>query len=526
MAPLAVQLIPPYKIMITLSTALRFDGVDDVVTIADNSAYSQPTTGAITISAWMNPDTLVMPNPEKGHTPGNYTHWMSKKDSNQNEWAFRMYNTGNTETPTRFNRISFYIFSLSGGEGSGAAFEDEVIPGQWIHVLGTVDAQYVSIFKNGVFQNKEDWVAFPVTLAEGTAPVRIGGRANDGFFKGMIDNVQIWNRVLTNDEISRLYREGETPSSGLVADWKMNEGSGTTVTDSSTTANNGTITGATYVTGLTQSRQPVSNQAFDNFGALDINRTNSYPRRKRVQAMSKSIELISTSSQYLTITDAAQSGLDVGTHDFIIGGWFLIKDRGALQMLMAKYSGASFANNASGVGWELMFRGDLASKGLQFRFNDGTSTGTTFTFSRYKLIGKWAHISIVVQRAGTVEIYINGIRYSAVDASMASETGTFSSSGDFFIGRQSGTGTTQYGNFCARDLFLYDLGDAGVTDFPTVQHAYIEPIYFRGQYPTSKLVSHWTLDNTLADDYGGNTLTSSGSPSFSSDVPLAVRTAS
>lgn len=65
-------------------------------------------------------------------------------------------------------------------------------------------------------------------------------------FVGDIDNPMIYNRVLSDAEIAA-YRYSVVPT-GPVMRLNFNEGSGTAVADSSGNGNNGTITGATWVT--------------------------------------------------------------------------------------------------------------------------------------------------------------------------------------------------------------------------------------------------------------------------------------
>ena len=71
-----------------------------------------------------------------------------------------------------------------------------------------------------------------------------------GYFKGVIRNVRVYNRGLSGDEVSALYRLGENKSldDGLVLDMPLNEGSGSTVFDKSKYSNNGTVNGATWTT--------------------------------------------------------------------------------------------------------------------------------------------------------------------------------------------------------------------------------------------------------------------------------------
>jgi hypothetical protein len=98
---------------------LKVTGVDSYVEIASVADYSIATTGELSVSAWMRPDTLDFPRWEET----GYVYWLGKGASGKQEWAFRMYNRDNTtETPPRPNRISVYTFNPDGGRELAAIF--------------------------------------------------------------------------------------------------------------------------------------------------------------------------------------------------------------------------------------------------------------------------------------------------------------------------------------------------------------------------------------------------------------------
>ncbi|MHC4240308.1 MAG: LamG-like jellyroll fold domain-containing protein, partial [Planctomycetota bacterium] len=80
-----------------------------------------------------------------------------------------------------------------------------------------------------------------------------GFRRTD-FFKGKIDDVKIYGRALSAEQIEQLYQsqaaiyQEPSASSGLIAHWKFDEGSGSIAYDS-VGKNHGTIHGATWTTG-------------------------------------------------------------------------------------------------------------------------------------------------------------------------------------------------------------------------------------------------------------------------------------
>jgi hypothetical protein len=186
------------------SQGVRLNGVDQYVEIADDDAWSQPTTGALTVVAWIQPDSLSMPAQEGS----GYIHWMGKGEPNEHEWAARMYQSGNSEG--RENRISFYAFNRDGGQGNGSYFQDPVIPGVWIMVAGIMNLTEVAIFKNGVQRDRDPLnqsvSGGPVITPENcSAPLRLGTRDMNCYFQGALDEVAIFRRELTATGLAALY---------------------------------------------------------------------------------------------------------------------------------------------------------------------------------------------------------------------------------------------------------------------------------------------------------------------------------
>jgi len=72
--------------------------------------------------------------------------------------------------------------------------------GEWHHITGTYDGEVFKCYIDG--QLGEEW-GYAGAMPENNASVTIGKRskANDTFFTGMIDEVAIFNRALTAEEI-------------------------------------------------------------------------------------------------------------------------------------------------------------------------------------------------------------------------------------------------------------------------------------------------------------------------------------
>lgn len=217
------------------SVYLDFDGTHSYVEIPNRSDFSVSTTGELTVSAWLRPDTLLFPSTEGE----GYVYLMGKGTRGQQEWAVRMYSQDNTVD--RGNRVSFYVFNLEGGLGVGSYFQDALDPGEWIHLVAVADGERTHIYKNGALR-KSDVYAGTITPRAGTAPVRLGTRDFQSYFPGALAGVRFWNRALSASEVGNLYNNGIVPPDGLVAEYLLD---GTIATDTAG-AHNGTISGATW----------------------------------------------------------------------------------------------------------------------------------------------------------------------------------------------------------------------------------------------------------------------------------------
>jgi len=205
-------------------SVLQFNGTStNYIEIPDNAVFSVATTGSLTVSAWMRPDTLSFPISEGGGSGDNtYVHWLGKGEEGQQEWTFRMYN--DDPTLARPSRISFYVFNpaASPGEtvnlGVGSYIPGPVTVGEWINVVGVADGgqQATLIYENGVPQEPQSWSKENIVPVHGTAPVRIATRDFASFFLGAIREVRFWNRALSAAEVQMVFTE-VIPPDGLVA---------------------------------------------------------------------------------------------------------------------------------------------------------------------------------------------------------------------------------------------------------------------------------------------------------------------
>jgi len=211
--------------------ALNFDGVNDIVTIADNNALDVTTN--YTIEAWIKPSTFSLLGGivSKYHT------------ASSNGYILRLTSTGD------FSGISFDEMNTSNGVLS---------LNKWNHIAAVKNGATRKLYINGV---EKTLTGTALTTAVNTDPVIIGqdfSSFGSRFFNGSIDEVRIWNTARTATEITNNMNISMSGNeTGLVANYNFDQGvangnntSITTLTDITANSLAGTISGVT-LTGTT-----------------------------------------------------------------------------------------------------------------------------------------------------------------------------------------------------------------------------------------------------------------------------------
>jgi hypothetical protein len=83
----------------------------------------------------------------------------------------------------------------------------------WDHYVATYDAGIMNLYKNGVFQSTGTFTYTNVSSAN--LPMYIGKGIGGGFFLGAIDDVGIWGRALSQQEIIDVYTNTVTSTKTL-----------------------------------------------------------------------------------------------------------------------------------------------------------------------------------------------------------------------------------------------------------------------------------------------------------------------
>jgi len=180
--------------------SLNFDGNDDYISIGDIDTLEVPSEGKLTIAAWVNRDTF------NSHDV--------------------IYSKTSDITSGAVDRLVFYISAGDGlvfiiGDGGNSHLHvsnREITQSGWYHVVVVFENTDESTFYvNGVADDSGLGAGFSQAMDNSDAVV-IGAESDGGYpFSGQIDDIRVYNYVLTQEQIRDIYNQGSVyfgPSTG------------------------------------------------------------------------------------------------------------------------------------------------------------------------------------------------------------------------------------------------------------------------------------------------------------------------
>jgi hypothetical protein len=150
----------------------------------------------ITVEAWVYPTSY-----------GYYRTMVTKRYYNEPGW-YAPYSAYQLD-PLSYNtlRPGFYVAILGIHRINTTPADVTIDLGYWYHLVGTYDGDKTRIYLNGEFIEEKDVPNDGIDLSSG--PLYIGGVPNsNNMFFGKIDEVAIYNRALTPEEIQQHYQNG------------------------------------------------------------------------------------------------------------------------------------------------------------------------------------------------------------------------------------------------------------------------------------------------------------------------------
>jgi hypothetical protein len=235
------------------NSAYHLDGVNDFITIPDSPSLRLNNA---TISSWISYSSaskmmLMVKHNLLDAYNANYAFEINEYTALKGPRILGMYDNGNCNS---YNWTNYHS-------------NTDIGDNQWHHLVGTFGPDFLKIYIDGNFIGQ---IATPNTVMNACAGSDfLIGRGWNGYpnwYSGKLDDLAIWNRVLTATEITNLYNEVPSYSDtcnavsgsltqGLVGYWPFCGNAN----DDSGHGNNGTVNGAT----LTTDRFGNSNSAYD-----------------------------------------------------------------------------------------------------------------------------------------------------------------------------------------------------------------------------------------------------------------------
>lgn len=363
---------------------------------------------------------------------------------------------------TRIPRFTIRDNSANTDSANGTVALDG---GRWHHLVGVKMASSIILYVDGV-KVAEDTSLSGTTYTFDRFTIGALNRTSlSNYFVGVIDEVHLWNRALSDSEVSDLYYNGlttgSTLASGLVGKWLFNEGSGSTAYDTSGNGNNGTITGATYTTDVPM----VARESADRSLIVDRNASALF------------------SGQYY------QADADfISTDDFTFAGW--------VKWAYIGNTGAPIFENG-----KIVFRTASSSR---LSFSSNYSNFITTPLATFRA-GEWVHV--IATRSGTSgSIYINNVLMTTGTAGTPT-AGT----GNVTVGATIAGATTFRGNM--NDLYFYNR---------VLTSDEREYLYKNKQVPTDGLLAYYKADhggsNLIDSSVNGRNMTGSTTMLWSTDT--------
>ena len=159
--------------------AYSFDGVNDIIT---TNQEKFAVDNKVSVSLWVNSNTIGL------------QYFMMCSDFG---------------VSTKTNEVDLAISLPNTNSASGA-----IVNGEWYHFAGTYDGTYIRAYVNGQFASE---TYHPGNIYDPHRTLKFG-TFGDGvdYWAGMLDDVRIYNRILSDAEVQMLYSLQSYSVSGMV----------------------------------------------------------------------------------------------------------------------------------------------------------------------------------------------------------------------------------------------------------------------------------------------------------------------
>lgn len=168
------------------NTALSFDGTNDRLTITDTSSTQLGMNQ--TVTAWFQLSGTSDPGWQRLVGKG------GSRDRNYGLWV-------NTNT----GRVMYQFYTADRVDGGCSARYDLELDQEWHFMAGTYDGEQISLYYDGELLDQRDCTKTP---AMNDDPPTVGYAGYYKRYGGLLDEIAIFSRTLSEDEVMDVYSRG------------------------------------------------------------------------------------------------------------------------------------------------------------------------------------------------------------------------------------------------------------------------------------------------------------------------------
>ena len=179
-----------------LNTAYNFNGMSNYIEVFDDNSLD--FTNSYSLSAWYRTTNDFAYNQTilgKGNDIGGSGYNMTVNSA--------IINYDNLQIQSGFNNgLGFVEGSINGAAMTPSV---DIYTTNWHHIVGTYDGNTAKLYIDGILM---DTIQIEFTLSISEQPLLFGNETHTlyRYFEGDIDDIGMWNRVLTDKEVDDLYR--------------------------------------------------------------------------------------------------------------------------------------------------------------------------------------------------------------------------------------------------------------------------------------------------------------------------------
>lgn len=163
--------------------AYYFSGINSYIVVQHNSILNP--LNAITLSAWVSLDNL-----------NNNAVILGKGEDTIPGWYSLLYRPS----------YQSLCFEINNGFGFTLGTGNQPSVYTWYNIVGTFDGSYISVYLNGQYKYK---IYLAGSLKSNDFPLIIGNSTNGYSLAGKVDDIRIYDRALSENEIQMLYNESK-----------------------------------------------------------------------------------------------------------------------------------------------------------------------------------------------------------------------------------------------------------------------------------------------------------------------------